>query len=79
MNLPEDLGDQKTLEARFQESFGRPWSEVMAKAGLPFAFHRHWNAYLAVSGLEPRANLPLPALLKDLIDRGIKAYHVLIG
>lgn len=79
MKLPGDIRNKETLVARFEEFFGRRWSDVMIRAKGSYTHHQHWNAYLAVSDLELRSGFSLPALLADLRNKHSRIYQVLAG
>jgi hypothetical protein len=78
-DLPENISDRETLVRGFEAFFGWRWSEVVVRGGLSFAYHQHWNAYIAVSGLEPCSGLPLPLLLQELRLNKAQVYQVLVG
>lgn len=58
LDLPDTGSTPEELTSRFQSFFKQPWSDVMLGSEQPFSFHRDWDAYVAVSGLEEGPGWP---------------------
>lgn len=79
MDLSDDIRDLEILKRRFEGCFSLKWADVMTRADMPFSYHQHWNAYMAVSDLKPLSNMPLPTMLADFRNKQIQVFQVLAG
>lgn len=78
--VPEEPPSMEVLKELFFARFGKAWEEVMVGASRPFAYHKDWRSYLAVSHLARcRDRLLLAELLAQSQGRGMQVIHVLIG
>ena len=78
--VPEEPPSMEVLKELFFARFGKAWEEVMVGASRPFAYHRDWRSYLAVSHLVRYGESLLLADLTAKCQRqGVRVIHILTG
>lgn len=72
--------EEEELKDAFGRFFGAPWGRVMVGAEKPFAYHRYWDGYFAVTGLQNSPELTLDELTTG-VDGCTKPryYNIIVG
>ncbi|MHB1042543.1 MAG: hypothetical protein ACYC0Q_06870 [Eubacteriales bacterium] len=62
LDMPGSFSGREDLARSFEAFFNRPWGDVMLGGDMPYSFHKDWDAYVAVSGLEEGPGWPFREL-----------------
>ena len=77
-DIPDYIPDMETLTVEFEKYFNEKWQNVMTDPGQSLEWHRHWEAYLAIEGLEePEGDLSITTLQSS--PNQITFYNIIIG
>jgi len=79
LELPVDVSGPEDLPSRFTSFFGQPWNEVMLGRELPFAYHKDWSAFIAVSGMKEGPGWPFWELTGFHLKPEDAVYRIMVG
>ncbi|MCL6634879.1 MAG: hypothetical protein K6T29_03820 [Peptococcaceae bacterium] len=78
LDVPAVSGMEE-LRSGFASHFGKPWGETMLGGELPLAYHRDWNAFVAVSELREGPGWPFWELTGFHLQPGDGIYRIMAG